>query len=321
MKKFFLTLLITCTALGVSAQRMTSAEYIDRYKKIALEDQEIYGIPASIKLAQAMLESDNGNSELARKSNNHFGIKCKKDWTGETVQHDDDAPGECFRKYASVEDSYHDHAEFLDKSPRYQFLFDLDPTDYKGWAYGLSKAGYATNPRYPELLIRIIEENKLYLLDEGKDLPVLAEREPIDTVPETPVHEVPAGSKVDIDNYVVAIYNHAGYDIYQNNGSKFVVAREGDTMAKFASLFALSEKRLRKFNDMSLDEELEPGDMVYIAPKARRSENGRLMHVVKEGETLHDIAQRYGIRLKRLAAMNYYDPEAPLMEGQQIKLM
>ena len=156
------------TLLG--QQKLSREEYIRRYKGLAVEEMDIYGIPASIKMAQALLESDNGNGRLAREANNHFGIKCKSTWTGATISHDDDAAGECFRKYASVEDSYRDHSEFLDRSERYQDLFKLDPLDYKGWAYGLKQAGYATNPQYAELLIKIIEDNRLYLLDEGRDI-------------------------------------------------------------------------------------------------------------------------------------------------------
>ena len=157
-------------AVGASAQslraRQSKEEYIERYKNIAIDHMERYGIPASITLAQGILESDSGNSTLAKSSNNHFGIKCKKNWTGARVYHDDDAKGECFRKYGSVEESYQDHADFLDQQPRYDSLFAYASNDYRSWARGLKAAGYATAPDYAQRLTRIIEEYELYLLDE-----------------------------------------------------------------------------------------------------------------------------------------------------------
>lgn len=159
---------ILLTAFGsLRAQvRQTREEYIDRYKSIAVAHMERYGIPASITMAQGILESDCGNSRLSIMSNNHFGIKCKRNWTGEKVYHDDDAKGECFRSYPTVEASYQDHAEFLDTQPRYDSLFAYSPTDYKSWARGLKAAGYATAPDYAQRLCRIIEEAQLFLLDQ-----------------------------------------------------------------------------------------------------------------------------------------------------------
>ena len=171
-----LILLLLCPIALFAQQRQSREEYIERYKAIAVAHMERYGIPASITMAQGILESDSGNSNLARKSNNHFGIKCKKDWTGERVYHNDDAPNECFRKYDSVEDSYLDHAEFLDKSPRYDSLFAYSATDYRSWARGLKAAGYATAKDYAERLIKLIEDNKLYLLDQDNGVQLYAAR-------------------------------------------------------------------------------------------------------------------------------------------------
>lgn len=174
MKRVIFLLLALGATWGAGAQgaqggeRLSNEEYIAKWCDAAVADMERYGIPASIKLAQGMLESDNGNSRLARVANNHFGIKCKSDWRGRTLSHDDDAPGECFRSYASAEESWRDHSEFLDKGDRYAFLFELDPTDYKGWAEGLKRAGYATNPKYPQLLVKLIEDNQLHLYDTGE---------------------------------------------------------------------------------------------------------------------------------------------------------
>lgn len=309
--------LLCCLALS-GQDRITRAEYIEHYKKYAIEDMEVYGIPASIKMAQALLESDDGNSVLARRANNHFGIKCKKDWTGETMRYDDDAPQECFRKYATAEDSYKDHAEFLDKSPRYQSLFELAQTDYKGWAYGLKAAGYATNPKYPELLIKIIEDNRLYLLDEGKDLTDVTAT-PADSTT-AKADTVATVESVDVDNYVLALYSKGGYNIYLNNGCEFVVANPGDSIENMAKSLSIPSNRLRRMNDLSKSDKIGDGDMVYIKTKNRRSINGHLLHTVKAGETLHGISQRYGIRCRSLATLNHTTPESAIFEGQQLKL-
>ena len=328
-----LALGLGCATWSSAQERMTREEYIQKYKKLAVEQMEIYGIPASIKLAQALHESDNGNSRLARLANNHFGIKCKSSWTGPTIEHDDDAPGECFRKYGSAEESYLDHSEFLDKSARYQDLFKLDPKDYKGWAYGLRKAGYATNPKYAEILIKIIEENRLYLLDEGKDInaPLLAEERPQPQQP-VPVRQPepkpqetqpqPQAPMVDIDNYSVSVSGRGGnHTVYHNNGSEFILTSAGDTYASIASEFGLTVSKLIKYNDLDGAGDLRPGTMLYLKTKAKRSENGKLIHIAKEGETMHSISQAYGIRLKNLCNINRRSKDSAVKAGQQIRLM
>ena len=317
-----LTLVLTINA--VAQDRTTKEQYIEQYKQLAIDDMEKYGIPASIKMAQALLESDAGNSRLARQANNHFGIKCKKDWTGETIHHDDDAPQECFRKYPSAQESFHDHSEFLDRSPRYQGLFELDPLDYKAWAYGLKAAGYATNPKYPELLIKLIEDYKLYLLDKGEVAAVTYPiHKPVQTIAEesaTTSEPTIATVQVDVDNYVLALHNRGGYDIYLNNGCEFVIAAEGDDINSLSQSLKISIKRLRKMNDLTEDGDFAGGDPVYIKPKAKRSENGHLLHTVREGESLHTISQTYGIRLKNLATMNHLTDDGRIFAGQQLKL-
>lgn len=323
MRKYAsLVALLLVSAYAVDAQdRTTKEQYIEQYKQLAIDDMEKYGIPASIKMAQALLESDAGNSRLARVANNHFGIKCKKDWTGETIHHDDDAPQECFRKYPSAEQSFHDHSEFLDRSPRYQGLFELDPLDYKAWAYGLKAAGYATNPKYPELLIKLIEDNRLYLLDKGEALvAVTPESESAPVVAPAPAEEPVTLPKVDVDNYVLALHNRGGYDIYLNNGCEFVIAAEGDDINSLSQSLGISVKRLRKMNDLGAEGNFEGGDAVYIKPKAKRSENGHLLHTVREGESLHTISQIYGIRMRKLAALNHLTDDGRIFAGQQLKL-
>ena len=306
--------------------RLTRQQYIEKYITIAIEEMEIYGIPASITMAQGLFESDNGNSRLAREANNHFGIKCKAEWTGPTIAHDDDAVDECFRAYASAEESFRDHSEFIDKGVRYQDLFKLEPTDYKGWAEGLKAAGYATNPLYATQLIKIIEDNQLHLLDQGNApmMAVVEETTIIGVVPVAPeVVARPGTGTVDVDNYVVST-EAAGpnyHTVYSNNGSRFVVVREGDNYGSIAAEFRMKINKIMKLNDLPAGAPLNTGDMVYIKAKNKRSENGKLIHIAKDGETMHSISQMYGIKLKNLYNINRRPKDSPVKAGQQIRLM
>ncbi len=322
LKRYFILVFAIFIAANVSAQsRMTRAEYIEKYKQYALKNQETHGIPASITMAQALLESDCGNSRLAVLANNHFGIKCKKEWTGPTIKHDDDAPNECFRKYESAEASFRDHCEFLDKSPRYAALFELDPLDYKGWAYGLKKAGYATNPKYAEMLIKLIEENELYALDGSDAGPVdLAQVNKTPTETEEKKPEVSV-EKIDVDNYMVTIAGNGEYATYINNGSMFVVAKAGDTYKSMSGKLKVSERKLRKFNDVGLNYEPIEGEAVYVKSKSNRALNGKLLHTALAGETMHSISQKYGIKLNKLIKLNRRPADAPLIVGTQVRLM
>lgn len=299
-------------------QRITTQEYIRRYESLALEQQAKYGIPASIKMAQAILESDCGNSRLARQANNHFGIKCKRDWTGGTIRHDDDERNECFRSYASAEESFRDHSVFLEGSSRYQKLFTLNPLDYKGWAYGLKEAGYATNPRYPQLLIRIIEDNKLYLLDEGRRLP-----DPTDGTflakSDTPGTGMQPAGPINVDRYIVQLSEVGGYVIGTNNGSEYVHAKAGDTPKILARKLAIPARRLRRYNDFEKGTQLRAGERVYITPKQRKAADV-VIHTASGGETLHTISQTYAVKLARLVAMNRLDAAEPLNNGEQVRL-
>jgi hypothetical protein len=324
MKIFRISLLVSllAAALGAGAQGLTREQYIEKYKKLAIEARDAYGIPASITMAQALFESDNGNSRLATLANNHFGIKCKKEWTGGTISHDDDAKGECFRKYPTIEDSYRDHSVFLQSSPRYASLFKLKVTDYQGWAYGLKAAGYATNPQYAQRLITVIEDNKLYLLDDAPTTDaMLAEEKAAANVPiQWGEWKQNAGS-VDVDNYVASMRSKGGYSVYMNNGSEFVLAGAGDTFETLAGKVGASAAALRRFNDLPKTAQPAEGDMVYIKRKARRAENGKLIHVAEQGDTMHSLSQKYGIRLQSLASMNHRSASGTLVPGQQLRLM
>lgn len=322
-----LLIAVAISTVSVSAQlRQTREQYIERYKGIAIEQMDVYGIPASIKMAQAIHESEFGNSRLAREANNHFGIKCKSTWTGATISHTDDAPDECFRKYSSVEDSFLDHSEFIDKSERYQALFKLDPMDYKGWAYGLKQAGYATNPNYPQILIKIIEENQLYMLDQGVEL-AASDNKPQEEVPVVLVAEYPQQPPrqvtIDIDNFTISGTGNGatGRSVFKNNGSEYILARAGDSYASIASQYSLSLKKILSYNDMDYAAALNEGDIVYIRQKNKKSQNGRLIHVAKDGETMHSISQHYGIRLSSLSKINRRTKDSEIRAGQQIRLI
>ena len=323
----FLSLLAFSEA---SAQtRQTKEEYIDRYKNIAIDHMERYGIPASITMAQGILESDSGNSNLARKSNNHFGIKCKKDWTGERVYHNDDAPNECFRKYDSVEDSYLDHAEFLDKSPRYDSLFAYSATDYRSWARGLKAAGYATAKDYAERLIKLIEDNKLYLLDQDNGVQLYAARnrgennidQDFTTQSSVNTPTTHSGS-IDPNKYRVAERTYKGYSVYMNNQTSMLIARNGDKFSDIASTFAIPEKLLRKYNEIAPKSTADPiaGEIIYIERKQAKWHDQESHHTVSRDETLTSISQLYGIRKRSLANMNRLKVTATLNEGDKLRL-
>ena len=322
-------ILFACVTTLQAQTRQTKEEYIARYKHIAIDHMERYGIPASITMAQGILESDSGNSRLAKSSNNHFGIKCKKDWTGNRVFHDDDAKGECFRAYDSVEESYQDHADFLDQSPRYDSLFAYSATDYRSWARGLKAAGYATAPDYAKRLTKIIEDNQLYLLDREGGADLYAEH----LKAEQGLTEEFAGNSsvstpttveggINPNNYRVAERMYNGYSVYSNNKTHYIVARNGDTFGQIASSFGLTEQTLRKYNEIDKKSTAEPikGEPIYIERKQARWLGNVRRHTVRENETLLSLSQEYGIRLKKLAAMNKLQPGAKLQVGSEIKL-
>lgn len=344
---FSLLFLLVATLLTASQshaqERMTRAEYIAKWRHIAIDNMETYGIPASITMAQGLLESGAGNSELARKSNNHFGIKCKSTWTGDKVYHDDDAKGECFRAYPTVEESYEDHAEFLNVNKRYESLFAYDITDYKSWAHGLKAAGYATAPDYAERLIKLIEEEHLYLLDQTDGTTLydnyMADKLGITTSEPTPKsgsepqpapQPAPTVTRdmttaysdrgIDPDNFRVTINSHHGYNVYKTNGAHYIIAKEGDDYAKLGKLFEMSASTLRRFNDVGSATEPSAGDIVYIERKSARWKGSNLLHTVTSGETLHTLSQVYGVRLDQLSKLNRIRPSDPLSEQQTIKL-
>lgn len=267
-----------CLCLPSFGQRRNQhyLDYIEKYKAEAVEQMQRYHIPASITLAQGLLESGAGRSTLTRKSNNHFGIKCGSDWRGKRSYHDDDAKGECFRVYKNARESYEDHSRFLAGKRRYAALFKLKITDYKGWAHGLKKAGYATNPAYARSLINLIELYELDRFDRAK---------------------------------LKKGWISVPHDTYLANGLLYIIAREGDTFDSLSDEFDLSARKIRKYNDLYKGYTLQPGDIIYLEKKHRRARKPYVLHRVQPGESMYTIAQRYGIRLERLYKMNDKDTD------------
>ena len=285
-------LFIALCSISVVAQEATSEDYIRKYHKIAIDEMHTYGIPASITLAQGILESGNGNSDLAYKSNNHFGIKCHKNWSGRKVYHDDDAKNECFRKYRKVSDSYRDHSEFLKNRDRYAFLFDYKITDYTAWAKGLKKAGYATHPEYAEKLINLIVRFDLAQYDKASKSGKRKVKKP---------------------------KRRDRKEIFKSeNGLKYVLAETGDTYDIIATDQSLWMWELLAFNDCEKDQLMAQGDVVYLEMKKKKAKSE--YHIVKEGETLYFISQLHGIQLTKLQYKNRLKKDQKIQVGQKLFL-
>lgn len=296
-----------------------SEEYINKYRDLAVNEMKRTGIPASITLAQGMIESDYGRSSLAREANNHFGIKCHNGWTGATVRHDDDIKNDCFRKYAKPEESFYDHSDFLKTGSRYSFLFDMDNTNYKAWAHGLKKAGYATNPDYANLLIKSIEDNNLWYYDKEyktdnrtiqnkpivKEPPVVKKTDNISdqNADSTPVQNFNNIKPVTVKNGNVAVPARV-QRIKENNRIQYIIVRDEDTREKLEDEFQLLRWELPKYNELSSDFKLVPGQILYLQPKREKAEAGKDFHNVEKGETMYMISQSFGIKLKKLYELN-----------------
>jgi len=305
----FLALTIVLLHAQPAPNRMSQADYIALYKDEAVKEMKRSGVPASITLAQGILESGNGNSSLARKANNHFGIKCHSDWKGETYVQDDDRRDECFRKYKHVLDSYRDHSEFLKKS-RYAFLFELKITDYKGWARGLKKAGYATNPKYPKLLIDIIEKNELYRYDDGlskKDRKALAKHSE-EGDDEDEEDEGSSQNNALINRHKVKVHE---------NRIRYIEAKAGDNFEDLAQEFNMGLWQFYKYNDLEEGDSVPEG-IVYLQPKRGKAQTE--FHTVEAGESLWDISQQYGLKMKKLLRRNDLEADDNVKAGTKLKL-
>ena len=296
IRSLFILTLVALSFPGEGQAKLSREQYVELYADLAMKEMVRTGIPASIKLAQACLESNNGNSRLALDGKNHFGIKCH-DWTGRKIHHDDDERNECFRKYRHVNQSFMDHSDFLTTRQRYAELFSLRPDDYKSWARGLKAAGYATSPIYAELLIKIIEDNELNLYDQmvlkGRSMPGP------DGVPLEPGES---------------------RQVLSNNRVEYIVVEPGDTPESLRELMDMYPREIYRYNNIIKEELIEPGMVIYLQPKRYRAEKGNEVHVVKEGETMWDISQLYGVKLNRLYRRNNMSQDSAVQTGDQVWL-
>ena len=295
----FIAFFWSVAALAQTVWNQRYQQYIDQYRDIAIEQMHQWKIPASITLAQGLLESGAGQSELARKGNNHFGIKCHG-WSGAAVFHDDDQRNDCFRAYPSAYDSYQDHSRFLSTGQRYKSLFKLKTTDYKGWANGLKAAGYATNPKYAQQLINIIQCYKLYRYDTAKTYDkYLAHHTKDRGVGGAPLHPI-------------KIYNKNYY----------LIARRGDTFRAIGAEIGVSYKKIARYNERHYSDPITEGEIIWLKKKQKKApkEYKDHLHYVRPGESMYFIAQKYGIRLKSLYKLNHLSPSYDLRIGDALKL-
>ncbi|NLE34453.1 MAG: LysM peptidoglycan-binding domain-containing protein [Bacteroidales bacterium] len=345
-------LLNSCSATRRAARSSASSgpapdyaiEYLNRYSALAVSEMKRTGIPASITLAQGMLESNYGRSRLATQGNNHFGIKCHSSWTGKKIYHDDNRRNECFRAYRSAEESYRDHSEFLVAGSRYRDLFRLSNTDYKGWAHGLKKAGYATDPKYPELLIRKIEEYRLWAYDTGSAGQAVTARADKSTVlppadagapapaaskPAQPeakdsagVEPAPARTVViqDTEEPIGVISLGDRKELMENNNVEYIIVEEGDTYESLAERHLLLSWEISRYNDLAPGTPLNVGQIIYLQPKRSKAAREFLIHTVEAGETMHDISQKYAVRLSSLYKMNLMEEGGECKPGQKLRL-
>jgi hypothetical protein len=296
-RKYYLCLISLSIVICSFAQPrpITVEQYINRYKYLAISEMKQYMIPASITLAQAIHESSNGNSTLAKEANNHFGIKCQDNWRGETFIKDDDKKDECFRKYKCVEESFHDHSDFIKNRSRYAFLFQYKSNDYVSWAKGLKTAGYATNPRYPEILISTIEKYKLNELD--MDSSVL--------LPDNQMSQLNKKSNTECRKLNLRYRIHR--ELIIKNNIEAIIAKNGDNYEDLAREMDMFPRQILRYNDLKITDVIKDGEIIYLQPKKRNAKTD--FHIIKSGESYRDISQEYGIKLKCLLRKNKLEAE------------
>ena len=310
----WLVALSWCTS--VTAQKITPEQYVAKYRDFAIREMKRMGVPAAITLAQGLLETENGNSDLVKKSNNHFGIKCKSSWNAAGVRHDDDAPGECFRSYKDAEESYRDHSNYLRGNDRYASLFALPATDYKGWARGLRKAGYATNPKYPEILIHNIEQFNLqqYSLAAANEVPAIAtiKQKATDDADNTPIEVVQYNMRPSADN------NKITTAVNSVNGHKCITATKGTSLLAIATENDIDLSKLLAYNDLTQDGILTADQLIFLQKKSKTGDAD--FYLVQQNETVYEIAQKTGMQLKYLLAYNQLTDNAKLAKGLKLYL-
>ncbi len=287
-----LTVILIISATAARLHAGAYEDYIAKYADMAVEQMHTFGIPASITLAQGLLESGAGRSTLAREGNNHFGIKCHRDWQGDTMLRNDDAPDECFRVYDSPAQSYEDHSRFLSRK-RYQPLFALAITDYTAWAKGLKECGYATDPNYAARLISIIETYSLYMYD----------------MPDNPETEQTV-------SFIHQTLN-SRHPVRRSRGLHYVIAKPGDTYGSLAKELKIKRDKLLKYNDATTDGLIKEWEEVYLQDKEDEAPEGISSATIGDGESMHSIAQRYGVKLSTIRRLN---PDTPDTPGQTLRL-
>ena len=341
-------LLVAAAALFLGAAKNPRQAYVDRYYPLAVLEMQRTGVPASITLAQGLLESGAGLSPLATVAHNHFGLKCHNDWDGDKYFKDDDKEKECFRAYPTDEDSFRAHSDFLRGRERYKSLFELKTTDYKGWAHGLRRAGYATDPGYATKLINLIEDFQLYRYDTmtEDDLPAgavaalaaepvaepVAEpaaepalEEPVrpQTVRETPAPAERAATPAVVlrpEDYKESVSLSLERPVYKTNGVRYVRAVEGESWARIAAEYRLSVKQLLRYNDLDRPIALTPGMRIYLERKKPQASDSGLYEVDQDGRTLWDISQMFGVQLKKLMLYNGFRSDMVLEAGDTVIL-
>ena len=317
MHKCVMLFLSCLTTLCIHAQRITPEQYIDQFREIAISEMKRSGVPAAITLAQGLLETESGNSELVKKSNNHFGIKCKSTWTGASVTHDDDLSGECFRAYQTAEESFRDHSDFLRGNTRYASLFSLAADDYRSWARGLKKAGYATNPRYPDILIKNIEQYNLqqYTIQALSSMPGF----------DPAKYGIDSLRVVNIDSALInkndsSTENPGGglFEVITINNCKCIYAKKGTSLLALATKNKVNLNKLLEYNEMAKDGILANDQLVFLQKKSKTGETD--FYKVQPAETLYDIAQKNGIQLQYLADYNRLKPGEALQPSMVLAL-
>lgn len=319
--------IITCFVQTSLAQTDNQIEqYIETYKSIAEEEMIRTGVPAAVSLAQGIVESQAGTGWLATHANNQFGIKCKVDWNGPSVLHNDDVPNECFRAYEDPDSSWRDHSDFLRSSPRYAFLFSLDPLDYKAWAHGLKRAGYATSGTYAQQLINTIQTWHLEQYSEQafaqmKNAPQNAFAAMLDKKVEEDrkamgiVAHKPVPAPKSVQKVTAASPYPEG--LFQINGRHVIFLPSGTQLISIAEKYHIRLSRLVRFNELDSDV-LDKNMLIYLQKKKKTGADET--HTVSKGETWHQIAQEEGIRLKWLRKRNRIGMNEVLQPGEVLYL-
>lgn len=323
LKGIIIALSVFCCSISIAQSPSDIRDYINKYKSIALEQERIYGIPAPITLAQGILESGAGKSDLATNANNHFGIKAIGGWSGRVyLAWDDGVQKSRFRVYSSVAASYEDHSKILKEGSRYQSLFNYSVYDYHSWAYGLQKAGYASSSKYAKALIGYIDAYQLYSINGGVKLKsgkktVISKTISVDELSLSSDLVIDESVTTEEEEEVKCITNKYAVLI---NGVRCTILYPGETLSSIAMKYDISKREILKLNETDTESDIQEGDVVYLQKKKSKYYGALDFYRAKDGETLYDIAQKFGIRKGQLAKMNRMSPSSVLAEGDLVRL-